>query len=34
MFHVVDVRQTVDWYRDLGFEVKETYGAGSRAARS
>lgn len=28
MFHVVDVQQTVDWYRDLGFEVRETYGAG------
>jgi uncharacterized glyoxalase superfamily protein PhnB len=28
MFHVVDVRQTVDWYRDLGFEVRETFGAG------
>ncbi|HMA20158.1 MAG TPA: VOC family protein [Gemmatimonadaceae bacterium] len=25
MFHVPDVRQTVDWYRDIGFEVKTTY---------
>jgi len=25
MFHVPDVRQTVDWYRGLGFEVKATY---------
>ena len=29
MFHVVDVQRTVDWYRDLGFEVKDTYGAGA-----
>jgi len=28
MFHVTDVRRTVDWYRDIGFEVKETYGDG------
>ena len=28
MFHVPDVRRTVDWYRDIGFEVKETYGDG------
>ena len=28
MFHVPDVRRTVEWYRDLGFEVKETYGDG------
>jgi len=26
MFHVTDVRRTVDWYKDIGFEVKETYG--------
>ena len=26
MFHVTDVRRTVDWYRDIGFEVKETFG--------
>jgi uncharacterized glyoxalase superfamily protein PhnB len=26
MFHVPDVRQTVDWYRALGFEVTVTYG--------
>ena len=26
MFHVPDVRQTVDWYREIGFEVKATYG--------
>jgi uncharacterized glyoxalase superfamily protein PhnB len=26
MFHVPDVRQTVDWYRDIGFEVTVTYG--------
>jgi len=25
MFHVPDVR-TVDWYRDLGFDVTATYG--------
>jgi catechol 2,3-dioxygenase-like lactoylglutathione lyase family enzyme len=25
MFHVPDVRRTVDWYKDLGFEVKSTY---------
>ena len=25
MFHVPDVRQTVDWYRDIGFEVTVTY---------
>jgi catechol 2,3-dioxygenase-like lactoylglutathione lyase family enzyme len=26
MFHVPDVGRTVDWYRDIGFQVKETYG--------
>jgi uncharacterized glyoxalase superfamily protein PhnB len=26
MFHVPDVRQTVDWYRDIGFQVTVTYG--------
>ena len=25
MFHVPDVRRTVDWYKDIGFEVKTTY---------
>lgn len=30
MFHVIDVQRTVDWYRELGFEVKETYDAGGR----
>ena len=25
MFHVPDVRRTVDWYRDIGFDVKVTY---------
>lgn len=25
MFHVPDVRQTVDWYRDIGFDVTVTY---------
>ena len=25
MFHVPDVRQTVDWYRDIGFQVTVTY---------
>jgi|SRR5215831_10845784 len=25
MFHVPDVRRTIDWYRDFGFEVKVTY---------
>lgn len=25
MLHVPDVRQTVDWYRDIGFDVTETY---------
>ena len=28
MFHVPDVRSTVDWYRDLGFEVTVTYDDG------
>ncbi len=28
MFHLPDVRRTVEWYRDLGFETKETYGDG------
>lgn len=28
MIHVPDVRATVDWYRDIGFEVSETYGDG------
>jgi uncharacterized glyoxalase superfamily protein PhnB len=26
MFHVPDVRQTVDWYRAIGFDVTVTYG--------
>lgn len=26
MLHVPDVRRTVDWYRDIGFEVKASYG--------
>ena len=26
MFHVPDVRRTVDWYRDIGFEVKASHG--------
>ena len=26
MIHVPDVRATVDWYRDIGFEVVATYG--------
>ena len=25
MFHVPDVRQTVEWYRDIGFAVTVTY---------
>jgi uncharacterized glyoxalase superfamily protein PhnB len=25
MFHVPDVRKTVDWYREIGFEVTVTY---------
>lgn len=25
MFHVPDVQRTVDWYRDIGFEVMATY---------
>jgi len=25
MFHVPDVRRTVDWYREIGFEVKVSY---------
>jgi hypothetical protein len=25
MFHVPDVRQTVDWYRAIGFDVTSTY---------
>jgi len=25
MFHVSDVRQTVDWYRNIGFDVTVTY---------
>ena len=24
MFHVPDVRQTVDWYRAIGFDVTST----------
>ena len=28
MLHVPDVRRTVDWYRELGFEVTVTYGDG------
>src|SRR5215467_3414712 len=26
MFHVPDVRKTVEWYRELDFEVNATYG--------
>jgi catechol 2,3-dioxygenase-like lactoylglutathione lyase family enzyme len=29
MFHVPDVRRTVDWYRDLGFDVTVTYDDGA-----
>jgi uncharacterized glyoxalase superfamily protein PhnB len=29
MFHVPDVRKTVEWYRDIGFTVTATYGDGS-----
>lgn len=25
MIHVPDVRRTVDWYRDIGFDVTATY---------
>ena len=25
MFHVPDVRRTIDWYRDIGFDVTETH---------
>ncbi len=28
MFHVPDVRRTIEWYRDVGFEVTTTYGNG------
>jgi uncharacterized glyoxalase superfamily protein PhnB len=28
MFHVPDVRSTVEWYRDIGFELKDTYDDG------
>jgi hypothetical protein len=28
MFHVPDVRKTVDWYRDIGFTVLNTYDDG------
>ena len=28
MLHVPDVRQTVDWYRDIGFEVTCVSGIG------
>lgn len=28
MFHVPDVRRTVDWYRDIGFEITATYADG------
>jgi len=26
MIHVPDVRATVDWYRDIGFTVRDAYG--------
>ena len=29
MFHVPDVRATVEWYQSVGFEVIATYGDGS-----
>ena len=29
MFHVPDVRKTVDWYRDIGFDVTATYDDGA-----
>jgi uncharacterized glyoxalase superfamily protein PhnB len=29
MFHVPDVRATVDWYRGIGFEVLDTYDDGA-----
>lgn len=28
MFHVPDVRKTVDWYRNIGFDVTATYDDG------
>jgi uncharacterized glyoxalase superfamily protein PhnB len=28
MFHVPDVRRTVDWYKDIGFDVTATYDDG------
>lgn len=28
MFHVPDVRRTVDWYTGIGFEVQDAYGDG------
>ena len=28
MLHVPDVRRTVDWYREIGFDVTETHGDG------
>jgi hypothetical protein len=28
MFHVPDVRKTIDWYVDIGFDVTVTYGDG------
>src|SRR6188768_3670542 len=28
MLHVTDVRSTVDWYRELGFDVTVTYSDG------
>jgi hypothetical protein len=28
MIHVPDVRRTVDWYRDIGFQVEATYDDG------
>src|ERR1043165_2894300 len=34
MIHVPDVRATVDWYEQIGFEVRSTYGDGTATGLS
>lgn len=34
MIHVPDVRATVDWYEQIGFEVRSTYGDGAATGLS
>lgn len=34
MIHVPNVRETVDWYQQIGFEIRATYGDGTATGLS